>query len=249
MNIRPTDSGQEIFQKLMKLYSEGIKLMDEKNYVEATGKFTEGIGTDGHFSCQNVTQYAQRARCYMHLQRYIEAISDLYKAIKLEPDFHHGEYYFLLACCYDSGFRDRDYALACFTKAIELNPDNLEAYYRRGLIYFEENNKREALEDLEFVLSRDRSYDRVCINLRKQLRDELGIEPANDDPEFFPGEPIPRFSDYVNFMKKLQAGDVVGALSEYNLDMVRYESVTQLWRSKLAADPVLSSRFSQFMAE
>lgn len=39
-----------------------------------------------------------------------------------------------------------------------------------------------------------------------------------------------------------------GALAQYGLDMMSYASVAQAWGAKMAADPVLTEKFSRMMA-
>ncbi len=68
-----------------------------------------------------------------------------------------------------------------------------------------------------------------------------------DDPEVFPGQPIARLSDYAAFMKRLQTGDMMGALAAYKLDMMAYAGVAQAWGMKLAMDPALNARFAKLM--
>ncbi|MGF1465143.1 MAG: hypothetical protein ACFCGT_03330 [Sandaracinaceae bacterium] len=77
-------------------------------------------------------------------------------------------------------------------------------------------------------------------------------EPASSatdepDPEVFPGQPVPRLSDYVRILKRMQEGDTNEALAVYGLDMSSYGPVAQAWGDKLASDPALSARFTRLM--
>lgn len=85
--------------------------------------------------------------------------------------------------------------------------------------------------------------------LRDTLRAQLGLEPvaSDDDPELFPGEAISKLSDYVKFMKKVQTGDMNGALSEYGLDMMQYSEVAQKWGQKLAIDQNLTVKYTELI--
>jgi tetratricopeptide (TPR) repeat protein len=67
------------------------------------------------------------------------------------------------------------------------------------------------------------------------------------DPEVFPGQPVARLSDYVAILKGMQQGDMMGALARYGLDVMSYGSVATAWGAKLAADPVLTEKFSRMM--
>jgi tetratricopeptide (TPR) repeat protein len=75
--------------------------------------------------------------------------------------------------------------------------------------------------------------------------DEGGTGDA--DPEVFPGQPVARLSDYVAILKGMQQGDMMGALARYGLDVMSYGSVASAWGAKLAADPVLTEKFSRMM--
>ena len=78
---------------------------------------------------------------------------------------------------------------------------------------------------------------------------EIAEGDAGDpDPLVFPGQPVERLSDYVKMLKGMQGGNMNGVLAEFGLDMMSYGSVCQAWGAKLAADPVLTEKFSQMMA-
>lgn len=71
----------------------------------------------------------------------------------------------------------------------------------------------------------------------------------DDDPVVFPGKPLAKLSDYVAFMKRLQTGDMMGALSAYGLDMMAYGAVAQEWAAKLGSDPTLMARMTTRMTK
>lgn len=77
---------------------------------------------------------------------------------------------------------------------------------------------------------------------------QLAAGGDNDpDPTVFPGQKVPKLSDYVGLMKQMQAGNMMGALAALGLDMMAYASVAQAWGGKLAADPVLNAKFAAMM--
>ncbi len=69
---------------------------------------------------------------------------------------------------------------------------------------------------------------------------------GDPDPECFPGQPVARLSDYVAILKGMQSGNM-GILSQYGLDMMSYGSVATAWGAKMAADPVLTEKFTRMM--
>lgn len=70
---------------------------------------------------------------------------------------------------------------------------------------------------------------------------------GDPDPTVFPGQPVARLSDYVGMMKKMQTGDLNGALGAYGLDMGSYSLVMQAWGTKLAVDPTLNAKFGRMI--
>jgi tetratricopeptide (TPR) repeat protein len=70
---------------------------------------------------------------------------------------------------------------------------------------------------------------------------------GDPDPECFPGQPVARLSDYVAIMKGMQQGNM-GILAQYGLDMMSYGSVATAWGAKMAADPVLTEKFTRMMS-
>lgn len=72
-------------------------------------------------------------------------------------------------------------------------------------------------------------------------------DAGDPDPIVFPGQKVERLSDYVGIMKGMQRGDMMGALGRYGLDMMSYGQVATAWGAKMAADPVLTEKFSRMM--
>jgi tetratricopeptide (TPR) repeat protein len=238
------------FQKLQDSYFQANALMNESRYEEAIEIYTDGINFDDNFRHAYVTQYAMRGRCYVNLERYKEAIPDLNKAIEMEPEFNHGDYYFMLARCYQVEVKDNSIALACYSKAIEVNPNDLEAYYFRGVLQFELENYTQALSDVEHMIdSYSQKIDEEIIQMRDKIRNKIGLEPVKPEPEIFPGQPIAKLSDYIRLMKQIQQGDLNGALANYGLDIMQYSSVAQQWGMKLASDPELATKYTTLIAK
>jgi len=248
MITQPMHSSPEVFRKLQCLYSDGIKLSEEKRFEAAIEKFTEGIQIDDHFRHQYVTQYAMRAICYMHLRKFNEAISDLEKAIEMEPEFYHADYYFRLARCHEQGYGDVQQALDYYQKSISLNPNGVGPYYYRGLLYYDIGNYALALPDIEKLITLDPNSNSRLYELRDYMRKDLGLKCINvDEREIFPGKPISKLSDYVKFIKRLQKGDMSGAFADYGLNIFQYGAVIHRWSFKKAIDPIISARYSELM--
>ncbi len=72
-------------------------------------------------------------------------------------------------------------------------------------------------------------------------------DAGDPDPVVFPGQKVQKLSDYVGIMKGMQRGDMMGALGRYGLDMMSYGQVATAWGAKMAADPLLTEKFSRMM--
>jgi tetratricopeptide (TPR) repeat protein len=70
---------------------------------------------------------------------------------------------------------------------------------------------------------------------------------GDPDPVVFPGQPVAKLSDYVGILKGMQTGNMMGALGRYGLDMMSYAQVATAWGAKMAADPMLTEKFSRMM--
>ncbi len=68
-----------------------------------------------------------------------------------------------------------------------------------------------------------------------------------NDPIIFPGQPIECLSQYVALMKKMQSGDMEGALAEFGLDMGAYGAVAAAWAAKMTQDTSLAVKYGQMM--
>ena len=73
-------------------------------------------------------------------------------------------------------------------------------------------------------------------------------DAGDPDPLVFPGQKVQKLSDYVGILKGMQQGDMMGALARYGLDMMSYGQVATAWGAKMAADPVLTEKFSRMMS-
>lgn len=73
-------------------------------------------------------------------------------------------------------------------------------------------------------------------------------DAGEPDPVVFPGQKVAKLSDYVGILKGMQRGDMTGALGRYGLDMMSYGQVATAWGAKMAADPLLTEKFSRMMS-
>jgi len=101
------------------------------------------------------------------------------------------------------------------------------------------------------VLSRDpyTAIDRAVETAKAvAAQAKLAAAPAEDpDPLVFPGQKVAKLSDYVAMMKRMQTGDMAGAIARFGLDMAGYAQVMQAWGGKLASDPMLNAKMAKLM--
>lgn len=118
--------------------------------------------------------FLKRARNYIKVGNYEQAIADLNRVLELTPNDP--------AAYMDRGvayFRSGDFATAMndFNKAILLNPSSAEAYYNRGAAYFEGHDLRSAIVDFDTAISLKPDYDQAYFSrgyAKEQSGDKQG---------------------------------------------------------------------------
>jgi len=83
-------------------------------------------------------------------KNYLKAIKFYLKASEIAIEDFLINYY--LGNCYLAINKDQE-ALKYYNRSIELNPTFLDSYYQRSILSYRAKNYREALDDLNFVLS------------------------------------------------------------------------------------------------
>jgi tetratricopeptide (TPR) repeat protein/Zn-dependent protease len=126
----------------------------------------------------NAANYYSRALIYhdwmkIDPSRMENAIEDLTKAIDI--DSSNNSFYFLRAVIYCYSGCERE-AIKYFTTIIKLRPTP-NAYYNRGVSYYQSNNYQSAIEDLDMVINLDGnniSAYYIRGNARYELQDKIG---------------------------------------------------------------------------
>jgi tetratricopeptide (TPR) repeat protein len=147
-----------------KVYSAGLKSLEQKDLHAAIKNFTATININPQFAP------AYRYR----LGDKQSAIADLTTAIELNP--YRAKYYnnraFMLA-----GLKDRAGAIADYNSALMLNPNLAQAYFNRGTIHLQMENSLAALADFESAIRLDRNFAKAYFNrgvTRYKLREVQG---------------------------------------------------------------------------
>lgn len=186
-----------------------------KQYEKAIHYYTEAIkkGPDPPFY---VTIYQLRSISYAGLQRFQDAMSDITKAIELDPK--RSDAYYKRGLYYLLEFDQPERALKDFDRAITLGEGSALIYNDRGTALKKLGRFQEAAESYSTALKISPSYSRSLLNrgfayiclgeYDKALEDENAILRHNPDEI---DALIQRISIY--FWKK----DLKSALSDLNL--------------------------------
>ena len=147
LNILPTLSQPVFAQKNPeKLLEQGVKKLQQEDYLGALETFTEAIRLDSN----NANSYYLRGITCSQLKSYQRAIEDYKQATRLNPNF--AEAYFKQGVAY-SKLENLEKALESYNQVIRLNPDFITAYANRGSIYKQLGNLQKAKADFQQVIS------------------------------------------------------------------------------------------------
>jgi len=119
--------------------------------------------------------YRMKADCCVNLGKYEEAISELKRAIALEP---HDEYFKFLGEVYYQQKRFDD-AIASFSKGIAKNPKNYWLYRLRGDVYFQQKRYQKAVDDYSAVI-RIVPNDTTGYGARAKAYERMGLHALAD---------------------------------------------------------------------
>ena len=98
---------------------------------------------------------------------YNEAIETYYKILEINE---YREPYFNLGYIHQEYLKVYDVAIEHYTKAIEIEPKYLEAYYNRGLCYEQLDEYKKAEEDLRHALTLHPQYTNAALALERVLK-------------------------------------------------------------------------------
>ena len=120
---------------------------------------------------------------------------------------------------FEKGYKakDLDEKINYYTEAIRLKPNYVEAYYNRGLAYYDNNNFEDAIEDyneaLRLKLDYASAYTGRGVARFKQGDLDGAIKDYNEAIHLKPGDAIAYFNCGIARKDK---GDLDGAIKDYN---------------------------------
>jgi peptidoglycan/LPS O-acetylase OafA/YrhL/tetratricopeptide (TPR) repeat protein len=141
----PTRDRQQKSRGLNGLTDRARPLTYFKSLVATTSRQLAAAPND-------VMALSVRGCCFWRIEKFQLAERDLERAIKLAPDSCEPEVYRVLGECYASD-RQMDKAVASFTKAIEMAPDNSVYYLRRAQLNLAEKKYSAALPDANHLVT------------------------------------------------------------------------------------------------
>ncbi len=144
------------------------------------------------------------------------------------------------------GFCAWEYPLVCTWQSLGPHDDATGADLARWLERVENEEGKSTVRMCELVAKKFDQAEEMnrAAAAAQQMSAGAGGDP---DPVVFPGQPVARLSDYVGMMKRMQTGDMMGAIGAFGLDMMGYSAVAMAWGQKLAADATLNAKFAAMM--
>jgi tetratricopeptide (TPR) repeat protein len=123
----------------------------------------------------------QRGWDFLQLKKYEESISDLGKAIQLDPDFYPG--YLSLG---DAHYQNKDYkeAVKNYLLVRDLNPNNKEVYERLTEAFFALKDKEKTKKSYEKFVELSSFIDRETKKQNPEWRKILDYLGVKSQPEF-----------------------------------------------------------------
>ncbi len=116
----------------------------------AVRDLTRAIGLDQKYAAA----YRNRAEANFAIANYSAAAGDVTEALSLEPDLPRPNLIFLRARAYAAQNKFKE-AIADFDKALELNPDLIDAYVERGAMFAKNRRYDDAIGDYTRALQLD----------------------------------------------------------------------------------------------
>ncbi|MEA5471025.1 tetratricopeptide repeat protein, partial [Spirulina sp. 06S082] len=166
----------------------------------------------------NAEAYHHRGLLWIHVEDYPKAIADFSEVIRIEPNNSQAYNYRGTALFWS---RQYDEALDDYNRAIELDENLATAYFNRGYLHRQFGRIQEAIADF-----------RRGAELSRQQKDNDAYQQALEilsDLEKTPQLSLSALFD--RGREKLQRGDFLGAVSDFNQILPQTNSKSQVYYS------------------
>lgn len=177
-------------------------------------------------------QHQVLGREYFDRGQYVAAIHEIEEALRLVPEFPDLHNQLGLALGMNG---DREPAVAAFRRALELNPNYMEARLNLAIVYNELGRYDEALEEFAVESRRDPDHDNLSPDVRSFLADShVLLGDAYRDL----GMTVDATQEYRKALKVApQFLDVKNKLGAVYCSMGLYSDAEEELRSALAQNP------------
>ncbi len=139
-------------------FDKAEKLYDDQKYKEAAVAYDKASEIDP----KNEKAFYLAGWCYNDLDKFINAIDRLKKAVALKKD--HAEAWQELGYAYKKTAKNED-ALTCLKKAVEIKPDYALAYKQLGDVYQNLERNAEAMTAYKKCYDQNNKNDDACYNI------------------------------------------------------------------------------------
>lgn len=179
-------------QSVDKKFEKAVELYKQNKYVDAQNALTEIIDANPRYE----KAFYQRAQVFIYFKDYTKAENDLVKVIEINKTFVT-EAQADLGSIYLTQKKYQETA-DLYSKVIVKSPDLIEAYYRRGVSYYELEDYAKACADFDMVYRKNQNdigtkyYVALCKlefkeyeNAIKLLNEVIVAQPKNADAYFY----------------------------------------------------------------
>lgn len=122
-------------------YNRGLLALKTGHATEAVQDFNKCLALNAY-----VKAYSGRANAYYQLQDYAKAIEDAEQAIIVDPGY--AKSFFILGNCYND-MGQMDIAIQNYNKAIALQVEEADFYFKRAIAYGKKQDFQTCLSDLD----------------------------------------------------------------------------------------------------
>ncbi|MBE0586117.1 MAG: tetratricopeptide repeat protein, partial [Desulfofustis sp.] len=143
----------------------------------------------------NVELLLERGKKYVAEKEYKKARQDYFKLIELTPD--NAVPFFLLAELFSQKLKDNRKALTYYSQAIDRDKGKRNYYFKRGLIYFHQQEYEPAKTDFDAALNLSRD-DGQILYYRGYCNQKLGHKEQAIEDYLRAKELAPSWTDAVN---------------------------------------------------
>lgn len=129
------------------LYQQGIDLLKQQKYAEATTVLEQYIAEDS----TNPKAYYNLGLAYVNLEKHPQALAAWQRAVALNPNFEEAHFNLGLLYIQPNAFHTSE-ATTEFLTVIKINPNNYKAYYHLAIGYQRLAMHKQALQQLDTAL-------------------------------------------------------------------------------------------------